>query len=221
MRWVTYLSPSGGGERAGALEDGDVLAGPDHRGLADLLEAGPQELARAHERAVDAPIEIIVEFEARMCAPVRPNTLVPVRVGEHLWQIPPEQVTGVDDPVLRTARAAHVGVAAVAGAEEGTAAFTPACLWTGPDGLPVQLSLGPVLITADELDGAPVEAAVFVADNEIARGAVDPDQGWLASGPGRVRALLPLSTPSLEENDELFVELGPLGEFEVRVGAQA
>ena len=25
MRWVTYLSPSGGGERAGALDDGDVL----------------------------------------------------------------------------------------------------------------------------------------------------------------------------------------------------
>lgn len=220
MRWVTYLSPSGGGERVGALDDGDVLGSPDHRGLADLLTAGPQELARTHERAVDAPIEIIVELEARMCAPVRPSTLVPVRADERLWEIPPEQVTGVDDPVLRTARVAHVGVAA-AGAEHGTAAFTPACLWTDTDGLPVQLSLGPVLTTADELDGAPVEAAVLVDDTEVARGTVEPGQEWLASGPGRVRALLPLSTPPLEENDELFVELGPLGEFEVRVGAQA
>lgn len=221
MRWVTYLSPSGGGERVGALDDGDVLGSPDPRGLADLLAAGPQELTRAHDRAVDTPIEIIVELEARMCAPVRPTALVPVRTGERLWEIPPEQVTGVDDPVLRTARVAHVGVAAVAGAEDSDAAFTPACLWTDTDGLPVQLSLGPVLTTADEIAGTPVEAAVFVADDEVARGTVEPDQGWPASGPGRVRALLPWSTPSLEENDELFVELGPLGEFEVRVGAQA
>lgn len=221
MRWVTYLSPSGGGERAGALDDGDVLGSPDQRGLADLLAGGPQELTRAYERAVEAPIEIIVELEARMCPPVRPTALVPVRAGERLWEIPPEQVTGVDDPVLRTARVAQVGVAAVAGEEDGSAAFTPACLWTDTDGLPVQLSLGPVLTAADELDGAPVEVAAFVADDEVARGTVEPDQGWLASGPGRVRALLPLSTPSLEENDELFVELGPLGEFEVRVGAQA
>lgn len=220
MRWVTYLSPSGGGERAGALDDGDVLGSPDHRVLSDLLADGPQELARAHDRAVDAPIEIIVELEARMCAPVRPSTLIPVRAGERLWEVPPEQVTGVDDPVLRTARVAHVGVAAVAGAEGGAAAFTPACLWTDTDGLPVQLSLGPVLTTADELDGAPVEAAVLVADDEVARGTVETGQGWLASGPGRVRALLPLSTPALEEDDELFVELGPLGEFEVTVGAQ-
>ncbi|MBE2997437.1 hypothetical protein IDM40_01775 [Nocardiopsis sp. HNM0947] len=221
MRWVTYLSPSGGGERAGALDDGDVLGSPDHRGLAELMAAGPQELARAHSRAVDTPIEIIVELEARMAAPVRPTALVPVRAGERLWEIPPELVTGVDDPVLRTARAAHAGVAAVAGAEDGAAAFTPACLWTDDDGLPVQLSLGPVLTTADELAGAPVEVGVFVADDEVARTTVGTGEEWLVSGPGRVRALLPLSTPPLAEDDELYVELGPLGEFEVRVGAQA
>lgn len=221
MRWVTYLSPSGGGERVGALDDGDVLGSPDHRGLAELLAVGPQELSRARTRAVDAPVEIIVELEARMCAPVRPAALVPVRAGERLWEIPPELVTGVDDPVLRSARVAQVGAAAVAGTDSGAAAYTPACLWTDDDGLPVQLSLGPVLTTADELDGAEVEAAVLVADEEVARGTVELDHDWLVSGPGRVRAVLPLTTPPLEEHDEVFVEVGPLGEFEVRVGAQA
>lgn len=221
MRWVTYLSPSGGGERVGTLDDGDVLGSSEQRGLTELLAAGPQELARVHARAVEAPTEIILEPEARMCAPVRPTGLVPVRAGEHLWEIPPEQVTGVDEPVLRTARVAYAGVAAVAGSGDGTAAFTPACLWTDADGLPVQLSLGPVLTTADEIEDTPVEVVLLVAEDEVARGTVRPDQGRPASGPGRIRALLPLSTPPLEEDDELFVELGPLGEFEVRVGAQA
>ncbi|MEE2046614.1 hypothetical protein Q7689_25080, partial [Nocardiopsis tropica] len=60
MRWVTYLSPSGVGERVGVLEDGDVLGSPDPGGLADLLAAGGDALAAAGGRAAAAPVEIIV-----------------------------------------------------------------------------------------------------------------------------------------------------------------
>ena len=75
LRWVTYLSPSGGGARVGALDDGDVMGSPDGGDLGRLLEGGPAVLEAAHDRAVAHAIEIIVEPEARMCAPVAPTAL--------------------------------------------------------------------------------------------------------------------------------------------------
>lgn len=223
MRWVTYLSPSGGGERVGVLDDGDVLGSPDPGRLADLVEAGRDALAAAGARAAAAPVEIIVEPEARMCAPVTPAALVPALVDGAVWEIHPELVGGVDDAVLPAARTALVGVAAVAGGEGPASAYTPACLWLDEDGAAVQLSLGPVLTTADELSGEPLELSASVEDREVGRGIADPAHAWLVSGPsgaGRVRVLLPVSTPRLEANDELFVDAGALGTFEVRVGSQ-
>ena len=45
---------------------------------------------------------------------------------------------------------------------------------------------------------------------------------WLLATvtPDWVRALLPVTTPVLEADDELFVDAGELGTFEVRVGSQ-
>lgn len=220
MRWVTYLSPSGGGERVGVLDDGDVLGSPGSERLADLLEAGGKTLEAAHERAVDAPIEIIVEPEARMCAPVAPTSPVPVRAGEDVWRIRPELVRGADDAVPSGARAARLGVAAVAGGEGPASAYTPACLWLDGEGRPIQLNLGPVLTTADEVAGGTLELSASVDERETARGMVDPAHEWLVSGPEGVRALLPVATPLLEADDELFVEADGLGSFEVRVGSQ-
>ena len=220
MRWVTYLSPSGGGKRVGALDDGDVMGSPGPEGLGELLDGGHDALEAAHERAVDGAIEIIVEPEARVCAPVTPTALVPVRVGDRELEIHPELVRGVDDAVLPDARTACVGVAALAGGSGSASAYTPACLWLDEAGDAVQLSLGPVLTTADEVIGRPVELSTSVDDLENGRGLVDPGHAWLFSGPGRIRALLPVITPALEENDELFVDAGDLGTFEVRVGSQ-
>ena len=221
MRWVTYLSPSGGGARAGALDDGDVMGSPDRTPLDRLLEGGHQVLAAAHERAVDGAVEIIVEPEARMCSPVAPTAPVPVQAGEREFQVPPELVVGVDDAVRAEARTACVGVAALAVGEAGHGfAYTPACLWLDAAGEPVQLSLGPVLVTADELAGGAVELSTSVEELENGRGRVDPGSTWLTSGPGRVRALAPVLTPELAEDDELFVDAGDLGTFEVRVGSQ-
>ncbi|MFD6951454.1 hypothetical protein A6A08_03875 [Nocardiopsis sp. TSRI0078] len=220
MRWVTYLSPSGGGERLGALDDGDVLGSPGSERLADLLEAGGDALEAAHGRAVDAPIEIIVEPEARMCAPVVPTAPVAVRAGEDVWEVAPELVRGADDAVPSGARSARVGVAAVAGGGNPASAYTPACLWLDRAGRPVQLSLGPVLVTADEVPGRPLRMSASVDDRELGRGLVDPAHAWLASGSAGVRALLPVATPPLEADDELFVDADALGTFEVRVGSQ-
>ncbi|MEE2040571.1 hypothetical protein Q8791_25445 [Nocardiopsis sp. CT-R113] len=223
MRWVTYLSPSGGGERVGVLDDGDVLGSPDPGSLADLLAAGGEALAAAGGRASAAPIEIIVEPEARMCAPVRPTALVPALIDGEVWEIHPELVRGADDAVLPAARSALVGLAAVSGGDGPASAYTPACLWLDAGGAAVQLTLGPVLTTADEVPGAPLPLSAWVDDREVGRGIADPAHEWLVSGPsgtGGVRVLLPVATPSLDENDELFVDAGVLGTFEVRVGSQ-
>lgn len=219
MRWVTYLSPSGGAERVGALDDGDVLGSADPRDLATLLAAGGDESARVHEQAMDAPVEIIVELEARMCAPVRPAAPVPVHTEDLFWEIAPELVGGVDDTVPSTARTAHTGVAALNGAEGSACAYTPACLWLDAAGAPVRLSLGPVVSTADVVPTRPLGLSTSVEDRELARGLISCDHEWLRGGPGQLRVLLTLVTPSLEEGDELFVEVEELGSFEVRVGS--
>ncbi|NYJ33393.1 hypothetical protein HNR10_001274 [Nocardiopsis aegyptia] len=217
---MTYLSPSGGRERAAALDDGDVLGLPGDDRLTDLLEAGLGVLAAAHERAVAAPIEIIVEPEARMCSPVVPTALVPVRAGDDLWEVHPELVVGVDDAVVPTASAARAGVAALNSSDGSVLAYTPACLWLDTDGWPAQLSLGPVLVTADELGTGPLRVSAEMEERELGRGLVDPADAWLTAGPGRIRALLPVATPPLAANDELFVDADTLGTFEVRVGSQ-
>lgn len=220
LRWVTYLSPSGGGTRVGALDDGDVMGSPDEGDLDRLLEGGPAVLEAAHERAVEHAIEIIVEPETRMCAPVAPTALVPLRVGDREMEIHPEMVRGVDDAVLSEARTAHVGVAALTVGQGEALAYTPACLWLDATGDAVQLMLGPVLTTADEIVGGTVEIATSVEDKENGRGRIDLEDESLAHGPGRVRALLTVVTPALEADDELFVDVGELGTFEVRVGSQ-
>lgn len=220
MRWVTYLSPSGGGERVGALDEGDVLGSPGAGSLADLLDEGGDALATAHRLAVAEPVEIIVEPEARMCAPVGPTAPVPVRASDEVWEVRPELVRGVDDAVLPEARSARVGVAAVTGGGGQAIAYTPACLWLDAGGEPVQLSLGPVLTTADEVLDAPLRLSASVDDRELGRGLVDPAREWLVSGPGRVRVLVSVVTPSLDAGDELFVDADTLGTFEVRVGSQ-
>lgn len=214
------MSPSGGGTRAGAVDDQDVLGSPDEVSLERLLEGGLRALEAAHERAVEGAIEIIVEPETRMCAPVVPRTVVPVRMGDRELRIAPDLVTGVDDAVLPEARMACVGVAVLSVGEGEGHAYTPACLWLDAVGEPVQLSLGPVLTTADELDGEPLELSTWVEELENGRGRVDPNTPWLLSGPERVRALLPITTAELESDDELFVDAGELGTFEVRVGSQ-
>lgn len=219
MRWVTYLSPSGGGERVGALDDGDVLGVPDPRSLDELLADGVPALAGVLESARRAPIEIIVEWEARMCAPLAPAAPVAVRSGDDVWEVPPRLVGAVDDTVPATAHSARVGLAAITGAPGRVDARTPACLWLDAAGEPVLLGLGPVLATSDE----PVSAwAAAVEVDGTGRGSValDPDDPWLSREAGRVNALLPLDTGPLAEGDEVFVDLGDLGSYEVRVGSQ-
>ncbi|MEU0489593.1 hypothetical protein ABZ249_10210 [Nocardiopsis sp. NPDC006139] len=219
MRWVTYLSPSGGGERVGALDDGDVLGVPDPRSLDELLADGVPALAGVLASTRRAPIEIIVEWEARMCAPLSPSSPVAVLSGGDVWEVPPRLVGAVDDPVPATAHSARVGLAAVAGAPGRVDARTPACLWLDAAGEPVLLGLGPVLVTSDE-PIADWEAAVEVEGTERGRAVLDPGDPWLSREAGRVNALLPVDAGPLAEGDEVFVDLGELGSYEVRVGSR-
>ncbi|OLT27378.1 hypothetical protein BJF83_02035 [Nocardiopsis sp. CNR-923] len=224
MDWVTYLSPSGGGARLGALEDGDVHGCPVTDDLAALLDAGHEAMAEAHARAVDEPVEIIFEPEARLCAPLVPADPVAARFGDTVSALAPDLVRGVDDGVVTGARRARIGLAAVAGAAGPTAAYTMACLWLGVQGEPLQLTLGPDLVTRDGIvggDGARVrEFSAFVDERRVGHGDVDPEDVWFtAAGSGRVRALLCLETELLEPDDEVEVRAGTLGGFELRLGS--
>jgi 2-keto-4-pentenoate hydratase/2-oxohepta-3-ene-1,7-dioic acid hydratase in catechol pathway len=70
MRWVTYVSPAGGGERPGLLRDGAVHG---LRGTARLLDLLGDDRGRLAEAAADAladPAEVLKEEQARLRAPI-------------------------------------------------------------------------------------------------------------------------------------------------------
>jgi hypothetical protein len=69
MRWITYLSPADGRERAGLLRDGEVRAADATASLLDLIEADGG-LAAAAERAERAPAEVVDAAGLRLLAPI-------------------------------------------------------------------------------------------------------------------------------------------------------
>ncbi|MUL42821.1 hypothetical protein FZ103_16875 [Streptomonospora sp. PA3] len=226
MRWVTYLSPSGGEERSGVVDDGCVFGYPGAQSVPELLEQSRDRLADAYHKALASPVEIIVEFETRLCAPVRPERPVPASVEGERTSLDPRLVRGTDDGVVlpsgATALTATVGVLALFGGHGRHAGYTPACLWRTPEGSPVSLSLGPAIVTHDEFDGSPLVVEAAVEDSALARAELDGDLGWAESmREGFAAAALPAGTRPLERGEELYIDGGRLGEFELRVGAGA
>jgi 2-keto-4-pentenoate hydratase/2-oxohepta-3-ene-1,7-dioic acid hydratase in catechol pathway len=71
MRWVTYGAP----ERVGIVEDGEIRALDDTRTLLQLIEAGPDELTAAGDRARNAPAEVVPFTGATLHAPLRPPSI--------------------------------------------------------------------------------------------------------------------------------------------------
>ncbi|GAA1088757.1 hypothetical protein [Nocardiopsis composta] len=224
MRWVTYLSPSGGTERSGVIDDGCVFGHPGGVGLAELLDADPAGLAAAHTEALDAPLEIIVEFETRLCVPVRPDRPVPVAADGGRLHLAPELVHGTDDgaplPPGASGLTASVGAAELHGASGRLLGRTAACLWRTPDGAPVRLSIGPAVVTPDEQGTGPLRVTAEADGAVLAAADLPADGSWAEPGE-RLSAAVPATTRPLEPGEELFVDAGPLGEFEIRVGAEA
>jgi 2-keto-4-pentenoate hydratase/2-oxohepta-3-ene-1,7-dioic acid hydratase in catechol pathway len=173
MRWVTYVSPVDGRERAGVLRDGAIHGVP--RRLIDLI---------AHERLapVEDPVEIIPEADARLRAPVPcpPSIRDFMSFEEHVatsmratrrevdpvwYQIPvfyftnPASVRGPRDPVEISPGSAafdyELEVAAVIGrpganipvaaAAEHIAGYSILCDWSARDlqELELRAGLGP------------------------------------------------------------------------------
>ncbi|MFC4562582.1 hypothetical protein ACFO4E_12020 [Nocardiopsis mangrovi] len=223
MRWVTYLSPSGGGERAGVIDDGCVFGYPGGQSLPELLAGNGDALGDAFQRALAAPVEIIVEFETRLCAPVRPAAPVPAFTGGGWTTLDPALVRGTDDgaglPPGAEAVSAAVGAVALFGAGGRHVGYAPACLWRTPGRVPVSLTLGPAVVTGDEFDGSDLSVAASVDDTELARAEIGGGLGWVPAGHGGMAAYLPAETRLLEPGEELFVDGGALGDFEIRVGS--
>lgn len=203
MRWVTYVSPTDGQERAGLLQDGAVLAPDATATLLDLIEAdgGLPAAAAAAERA---PAEVVAATGLRLLAPIpRPPAVRDfLAFEEHLanaakalgienlpeawYEQPvfyftnPAAICGPDEDIAISPGSTkfdyEVEVAAVIGrggsdltpaeAEAHIAGYTILCDWSARDlqkreqtiGLgPVKgkdsaTSLGPVLVTPDELE---------------------------------------------------------------------
>ncbi|MFC7330643.1 hypothetical protein [Marinactinospora rubrisoli] len=226
MRWVTYLSPSGGAERPGVVDDGCVFGYPGHESVPALLAENRDALADAYQRALAAPVEIIVEFETRLCAPVRPATPLTLMVGEEEQrEIAPELVRGTDDGMVLPSGVASVsaapGVAAVFGGGHRHAGYCLACLWQTPQGADVALTLGPAIVTGDEFDGSDLTVTAAIEGTVLAETVLDGKLAWTEGLRGDVVAALPARTRPLEPGEELHVDGGVLGEFELRVGSGA
>lgn len=70
MRWVTYLSPQGGGERIGLVRDGKIHGLTQPTRLLDLLGDDGGRLSDAGRRALADPYQVVQYEEARLCAPI-------------------------------------------------------------------------------------------------------------------------------------------------------
>lgn len=224
MRWVTYLSPSGGERRPGVVDDGCVLGYPGSEDLPRLLADGAEALRSAHRRALAAPVEVIVEFETRLCAPLVPDRPVALhRAGSGPVTADPALVRGTDDGVVLPAGAAAlVAEAGAVAFHHGTgevAGYTLACLWSTPRQEPVALTLGPALVTAEEAAGAVLAVEVSADGAVVAGGTVDgPFAGGAGTGGAPVGSL-PARTRPLAAGEEFFVDGGTLGSFELRIGS--
>lgn len=203
MRWVTYLSPADGRERAGLLRDGEVRAPDATASLLGLIEAdGGLDAAAA--QAERTPAEVVDAAGLRLRAPIpRPPAVRDfLAFEEHLrnaakalgrTELPqawfeqpvfyftnPAAICGPNEDIAISPGSAafdyEVEVAAVIGrgganltpddAESHIAGYTVLCDWSARDlqkreqtiGLgPVKgkdsaTSLGPVLVTPDELE---------------------------------------------------------------------
>ena len=202
MRWVTYVSPTGGGERPGLLS-GEAMHGL--RGTArllDLLGDDGSRLAGAADSALADPAEVVPREQARLRAPipVPPSIRDYMAFEEHIanirrahghdvdpgwYELPvfyftnPAAVHGPADDVAISPGSQRfdyeLEVAAVIGregrdlspeqAEEHIAGYLILCDWSARDvqfaemeqrlgpakGKDSATSLGPVLVTPDEL----------------------------------------------------------------------
>ncbi|GAA3735463.1 hypothetical protein [Salinactinospora qingdaonensis] len=227
MRWVTYLSPSGGAPRPGVVDDGCVLGYPGNESLPELLSQDRSVLASAYQRAVAAPMEIIVEFETRLCPPFMPQQPVRILCGDQrVRTVDPEFVHGTDDSVVvpspEAALVAHVGAAAVFSGQGRCVGYSLACLWTLPDGRCAGLTFGPAVVTHEELDGSDITVSGSIDDVPLAVTVIDGKLDWaegISRANGIVAATLDQTRP-LTAGEELLVASDVLGEFEMRVCAE-
>ena len=70
MFWTTYVSPTDGQEHPALLSDGSLHGLRTADRLIDLLGDDGEKLARAGERALADPLDVVAEGEAQLLAPV-------------------------------------------------------------------------------------------------------------------------------------------------------
>lgn len=186
MRWGTYASPADGSVHPGLLDDGMTFGLGGVGALVELLGDDGEGLRGAARRALADPYEVIPEFETDLLAPVPappsvrldatvaavdvrgPFDAVPATVPRLGCRLELGAIIGRPGTELRADTAlGHVAGYALLGVwTSGTADFA--------------VTMGPHLVTPDELAGGPVQVAVTVNDRPAADGGLNDLDGVFA-----------------------------------------
>ncbi|MDS1272506.1 hypothetical protein RIF23_19645 [Lipingzhangella sp. LS1_29] len=228
MRWVVYLSPSGGDHRVGIVDDGCVHGYPGAEQLAQLLDAPEADVYTAHEHALNDPTEIIVEFEARLCAPIQPPEPVAVRRESGPEErLDPRLLVGTDDgaPLPANTQGLWVesGLTCVPWGREGGVGYAPACLWRHDEGHTLAVTTGPALVLHGGADAVKPQLRLTVTGETIGdqrEGVTVALESPPMPGSGLAEPVIWLRDTGirLDPGMELHIDGGILGEFEIRPG---
>lgn len=233
MRWGTYASPADASVHPGVLDDGMMygLAGTDR--LIELLDDDGARLAEAARRALDDPLEEIPEFETDLFAPIPEPPGIVWRGPDAATLVTPVRVHGPFDaiPAAPGVIGFRLAVAAVLGAPNTghIAGYTVLAVWGTGGG--ERVSMGPHLVTGDELAGAgELRATVTVNDRAtatdepvdvtaVAARLADAALGGTAPVPGTVFGLGEVCGGSAGPGDEVVLTIPHLGVLDHRIVA--
>lgn len=234
MRWGTYASPADGSVHPGLLDDGMTFGLPGGGTLAGLLGDDGAGLRAAARRALGDPFEVIPEFETDLLAPVPAPPSV--RLDATTAAV---DVRGPFDAVPATVPrlGCRLEIGAIIGRPPADGEPPAACVagytllgvWTsGDDPTAFAVTMGPHLVTPDEMTDDTVTAAVIVNDHPRADGALQDLTGVFAPviaaaaraaelTTGTVLGSGALCRADLAPGDEVVLRADPLGVLDHRL----
>lgn len=227
MRWGTYASPADGGVHPGLLDGGMTFGLTGTGTLAELLGDDGTRLREAARRALDDPFEVIPEFETDLLAPLPAPPSV--RLSATTAAV---DVRGPFDAVPATVPrlACRLEAGAIIGTADGmVAGYTLLGVWSSGT-TDFAVTMGPHLVTPDELAGGPLRAAITVNNEQRAEGTlatldvfgpvIDAAARTAPLVPGTVIGSGELCRVDLAPDDEVVLRADTLGVLDHRLTAE-
>lgn len=200
MRWVTYWT-SDGDDRVGLVDGDDIRAVEPGTTMLDLLDAGPDGLPAAAERATRSPSEVVPLAGAALRAPVRPRSLRDCTgFLQHLRNCSGAAGVPVDERHTRYPVFYFSNVAAVIGPHDDVA-ISPGC-----ERFDYELEIGAVIGRAGStiaLDRAEQHIAGYMLLCDWSARDLQVDEMDLRLGPAKSKDSANTLGPMLVTPDEL------------------